>query len=354
MTAVSIPLYARPALQTNRYIRNGLYPDALATTFMQEETNRILHQRMKSWSFFSPLDAIPSAGGGATLRARWRARIHTSSQHSYMFVRFVMASSRNATNPYSFVRFTVAGSGPSSGDATMYYGAQSASDPDTPKYFGVGNVPINDGSAVIELLPDTGYEIGFYDYDNARLVSATMWEIPKLPDTDNGYINSGVQAGSPIYDAQRAATIPALRTAWKRNAAPLITWSVNQDSEAATANGAAKNVVDTSITTVSTASPGFTVDGRYRSTVRRAASGVPCIMYAYLDGSGAATIGNLLLKDSSGTTLATCSLTGTTAGWVSSGAFYIPATLAKYDLMVSQTNIGTASAFAASVFQHEA
>lgn len=357
MTVVLIPLFARPPLQTNRYIRNGLYPDALATTFMQEETNRILHQRPKSWSFFTPIDAVP-ATAGAGARTRWRAFIHTSSLHSYMQIRLVVASAKAATtNPYADVRFSLAGSALIDSEATLYYGSGDASDVDAPDFFGGGDTTTETStvSHVIDTLtPDQDYEVSFVDYDGARIVSACMWEIAKLVDTDNGYIQSGVQAGSPIFDEHREDMVTLLRTAWKRNAGPLITWSVTQDSAAVTsATAISKNVVDTSVTTVSGASPGFTVDLRYRSTVRRASLGVPCRMRAYHKGNAGTVVGNVLLKDSTGATLATCTTSSTTAAWTDSGLFYMPATLAKYDLQLNQTNIGTHTLYAASIYQME-
>ena len=347
MTTVNFPAFARPPIDAMRFARNNYFPEAGYITRLQEETNQIVGYRVKSWSFAGPCGSIPATDPAQ--RTRWRCFLHTSSHHSYMWVRFVVASSGVTTNPFVRADFVRSG-GSSDGSADFYFGNNSAAVNDTPAYFGIGNVTTDGSGTLAELVADTDYELTLSDIQGARLVAACVYEIAKTPDTSNGYIEAGLQAGSPIYDAHRAAVVPALRTAWKRNGAPLITWSSNTDAAAPTnATATDKNIIDAN-TTVSSATPGFTLDLTHRSTVRRASSGVPCVMRVY--GLKSVNNGLVKLKDSGGTTLATATVTSTTGSWVSSGAFYLPATQAKYDITHSNSS-GSVTTYAVSVMQYE-
>lgn len=342
MTTVGFPGYARKAWLTSRNFINGNYPEANAMTFLQEEANRIAGLRLKSWSFCSPIASVPAAGGAS--RQRWRMFIHTSTHCRFMWVRTLAMPSNNTGNPIVTVSFTLAGGGAPSAVAEFQYGAST--DSDTPNTVSAGTTLTTNAAQFVELDPDTDYEINVTETTNARALAVCLWENPLEPDTDNGYILNGVSAGTNVYDAHRAGLIPLLRNSYLANGAPLITWSADTDSAEYDAAGEA-NILDGS-TTVTTATAGFTIDCTYRGTVSRA--GVPCRMRAYIEK--ASGTGSVLLKDSSGTTLATATSSGASAAWFDSGVFYLPETLAKYDLYGKvNSGIGNTHVYAVAVYQ---
>lgn len=346
MTAVNFPSSARGALTTLKPFRNGRYPDALYHSYVAEEANRVAFYCVKSWSFASPIASVPSAGGVST--TRWRAFIHTSTHCRYAWVRFLTMPSNNTGTPVSVAQFTPAGSGVPSAECSFYPGAQT--DSDLVSTITPGQARTIYGGAFVDLDADTDYEIQIVDQDNCRTLAVSVFEIGLQRDTDNGYIENTFVGGQEILDTHRSSLIGLTRDIWLRNGAPLITYSSSTDATAY-ANTGTRNILDAS-TTVTTSTPGFTIDCRYRSTLRRASSGVPCIMRAYL--KTAATTGAALLKDSSGATLATCTTSSATAAWVSSGAFYLPATTAKYDLYGSTVaGLGNTTVYAVSVYQLE-
>ena len=348
MTTVLIPRSAHKALQTNAYLRNGLYPNAHATAPLMDDTNRILQFRCKEVAAF----ARPISGIGALVV--WRAKYHSSTQVSQLWARLVIARYYNdgvPSEPYGSVKIYNAAVQIGYGDFT--YGSSPALVTDTPAFFGVATIPIRTLAAydTILVVPvDTDLEIMVSGLDNGRLVACDIYEVTKAADTTNGYVSPGINGGAPIYDNHRGDIVPLLREAWKNNAGHLFNWSSHTDATAPTnAVGGSLNIIDGS-SSVSAASPGWTLDLTNRSTVRRAADGVPCIMHVYAKTTG--TTGSILLKNSAGTTLATCTTTSPTAAWLSSGAFFLPATVAKYDVTHTVT-AGVTTTYAVSVMQWE-
>ncbi len=335
MSVVIFPGSARPAMTTLRRFRNGRYPEVGPVTFMQEEANRIAAYRTKSWSF----TGAGSATAGGPSFVRWRAFIHTSPLHRYMWCRFLCINTGTTGNPTVTVSFAKAGFAPSAFCTFSY-------DPDTEGY-AVGQVRTTDGVLPVELDADADYEVTVSESTGSPIcVGLCMWEQALAHTTENGYIKNGVAAGQDITDNHRGDMFSLLRGQWLDGGSSLITWSCDGDSNVYDASGE-KNVLDATSTTVTAATPGWTIDARYRGTLRR--TGVPCIMRAY--ASKASGTGSVLLKDSGGSTLATCSVSSSTASWLSSGVFYLPATKEKYDIFGKVlTGISNVKVFAVSLY----
>lgn len=364
MSTVNAPKFLRPALQTNQFMRNGgFYPDARAQTFMNEETNRICLWRTKEVATFSvPIASIPALA--STSRPRWRFVIHSSPFARFLWLRCVSAQVAigSGTGPAGgdpFVKLLVQTVVPATvGTAEFHYGANPTAGAtiDTPAFFGEGLIPLNDGTNFVAIPADTDLYCTISD-EGSRAVCCTVYETALEPTTLNGYLESGVVAGAPIYDEDRGDMATILRTAWKRGAAHLANWSTDTDATAPTnATSTNKHIIDGSAPPVTAAKPGWTIDLTNRSTVRRAASGVPCIMQVFAKHSvGGATAGVVMLLDSGGGVITSVAGFGTVAGWKSSGAFFMPATVAKYDLFFNNNSIaGTITPYAVSLYQYEA
>lgn len=353
MSTVSFPGYARKARQAIKRLRNGRYPEASVVTFMQEETNRIAMYRVKGWSFFQSIGAIPATDAS---RDRWVFAFRSSTHASYLWVRFIMAPSNVATN--ASARLQIRDSADAIvAEATAHGGNQTASD--TPANFDIINVPTNDGTAVVTIDPDTDYFAYVTDLSGGRVVACVVWEVAMLPDTANGYLSNGVVAGQDIFDNHRGDMTSMLRNTWK-NGTPLITWSADTEAGQATNNtGTDKNIIDDS-TAVSVASPGFTLNLTNHSTLRRSdidAACVPCIMKVYGDTSGGGTVGTIKLKDSGGNTVATVTITAVASAddWYTSAPFNLIDALDKYDITSAvASGAGTVSTWAVSIYAYEA
>jgi len=114
---------------------------------------------------------------------------------------------------------------------------------------------------------------------------------------------------------------------------------------------ATKNLIDDTSTTVSAATPGAELDLRYRTTLTRAAWGVPVRFWVYAASSVANDTGVVQILDSAGSAKLTIPITGTTARWyVTDG--YLPATDAKYDPHRGGNTTGTLDVYAFTVLEY--
>ncbi len=349
MSGVTFPTTARKSLPTLARFRNGLYPEAGAHSFIMEEANRLVALRGKQWAFTCPLDNV-HVKAGAFLQ-RWRAFAHTSSHCRYAYVRFLTVPSNDDGSVTSTVTFTVAGDGAPSASVFFQYGATA--DSDTLDTLEPGQVrTTSDGIAIVDLLPDTDYEISVYDAGNARTAAVCIFEVALQHTTDNGYVTSGVVAGQPILDSHRGDVAPLLRTAWKRNGTPLITWASDVDASSPTRTSATiANLIDGVTGAPTAATAGFTLRLAHRSTIRRAATGIPCIMKVYGSCAGVGN-GHVYLTDSSGTDVADVELDSSTEQWFEI-AFDLPATDGKYDLRFNGDGVNLLTVRAVSVYQYE-
>ena len=342
MSSINVSFAAKLAIATRRWIRNTRAPAAEAQNLMADLANNAAFVRAKPvFQYSADLSAIPASS--ATERTRWRFAFHAQPFTQYLRVQMLLAL-RDVFVPikaYGQMKVTDA-AGTVVGVALVRYGGTGLGSPsDVPSEFG-GAVPVTvsdvaTGTSLITLEPDADYFVEFADFQYARLVSAAVWEISLLPDTDNGYATNTTGAGSPIYADQRGLIAQTARLLHRRYASQLWNWTA--DSTALTLTATETNVVDSTSTTVTTTTPGVTLDMSRRVTLRTAAQGVPVVMWAYfasVTGSASA-----ILKNSAGTALVTA--TASSAGWVR-GTGYLPAASGKYDLHGSRTTAGTLGA----------
>ncbi len=346
MSTVIFPSTARVAMKSLGRFRNGMYPDADPVAFLQQEANRIVAYRGKSWSVCAPMEA-PPAGGGAS-RTRWRMFIHTSTHCRYVAVRVLSVPSNNAGNPISRVAFIIAGDPAPSATADFAYGATTADDvPDT---IAVEQTRPLSGATLVDLLPDTDYEIHVDDIDNARTLAVCLFEVGLEHTTENGYIANGVVNGQNITDDHREQMTGVLRDAWLRNGAPIITWSSDVDSASPTRTSATiANLID-GVTGSPTAAPaGFTLSLAHRGSLRRGAN-IPCGMRVYGKCAGVGS-GHVYLTNSAGTDVADCEIDLSTEQWFTTGAFDLPAVDGKYDLRFNSDGSNLLTVRAVSLYQ---
>jgi len=333
-------------LHVRRYVRNGLIPHAIFESEVGAALNfcgAVRNRELFSWGV--PLTSIPGAGGD---RVRWRAAAHTGPLLRRL--RATICAARNdadALEPSCTIYVTNADQSVTYGSAEFVYGNNFGTAPgNTPDEFGIGELIIGGVPA------DTDVYLRIDDNDHGRIVSVTIHEESKKLLASNGYLlPSVVSVGGPIDDARRGSSYALATSLWKRGAAHLFNWTVDLDaSKITTTGGTFKNIVDNSSTSVSAATPGWTLDLRYCRTLGQTT--VPCVFKCY----GSATVGDtaeVSLVDSGGSPVATISVNSPTNGWFSA-TVNLPATLAKYDVHYADPDGGTISLGACSLYQYAA
>jgi hypothetical protein len=363
MSGVTVTKQAHPLIQVNQWVRNGKIVAAELQSRIAETIGHAAYSRPKL--VFHRAAPISGAAGGANIpsstsgtRTRWRFAWRSGPYARYVYVQMEMApqNSGAAGDPYGLLEVSD-GTGTVIGKSEAHWGNSDGTYTDVPRNFG-GSIrqlvdPTTQDLTVVEIEPDTDYWGVFYDVNYGRIVAAQVWEFSLGADTDNGYPVNAHAVGSPVLVSHRETPAQMARTLWKKGGAHLINWCADTDATAPTTSSAQagyENVISGS-SSVSAASPGWTLDMRKRTTLSRAALGVPVVMKV----TATSTAGNtatVRLVDSSGTTVLeqACDQAGE-FNYVTAG--YIPATLAKYDLHWG----GTSDAFtlySVNVYEYDA
>lgn len=337
------------AIQTNQWLRNGRYPDANFYAQFAAQVNHIIRWGCKEpFSWATPITSLASSSGTGATRDRWRFAFQTSRFVRELWVLGVMAPATAHSGADGRGVLTISDDpayAATVGTATFSGGSLGS---DTPKYFTPVFAPVveSDGS-IITIGSNTDHFGKFEEKGDGRLLSATVFEVAIIPDSAQGYIEDGgaIAYDSSILDKTRQAIADALRGLWLNNGAQAWNWTVEYNAITRTLP-TPLNVVDTTSTAVSAATPGATLDLRLRSTKRRGT--VPMVIQAF--GSNAGNAGSVVLKDSSGTILATIAI-NSAAQWYQA-PFNAPATLAKYDIQFAAT-ASTTNLFAVSIYPLE-
>lgn len=337
MTTVPVdPQFAR-MLQPNFLCRNGQVVGVHTENAMRRHTNQIMAYRGKTF-FNSPggLGSIPSSAGA--LRARFRFRGYTSQTSRRISVHVIMARVDNPTpddDPYVLFTETISG-----GTLEFHYSGLGSADVPSDFTYMTGTMDVDSG---------TDIACEFYDVHDARLVSAMVYEELLPPDTANGFMQP-IGAGTNILDSHRQQLALNLYNIWESRGSQVWNWTADTAATAFTnATTTAKNLIDSSVTTVSAASPGATIDMTGKATRRQESTGVPVTIWVY--ASATTSTGAVRLVNSAGSTLYSILITAGAAAWYSTTG-YLPASSAKYDLHGVAGAAGTITVHAVSIFEY--
>lgn len=331
MSVVVVPKQYLKFMQERRWVTNGRAPQADLYTVLATQANQAVAYRRKEMFRAGGLANALSSVAPPSTRTRWRFRGHTGPMTSRLVViLMVLPASSAVTSPYVSVNITDGGT--YNVTKTFYFGSTGTG----------GSNPSDVGTTKLYFpgVPSDAEIYGtFTDKDGARLVSAVVYEEALATDTANGYSDQNFAAQQPIYDSHRSAIAQLAGNMWTRGAAHAWNWSADQDSSATVVTGATLNVIDGTSTTVTTSTPGATLDMRYKNSV--GLSSVTCTFAVYAN-MGLGT-GSVILKDSSGVAIATATI-GTTLQWYTATAL-LPAVSAKYDVHATCVNTMTVYAF---------
>ncbi len=340
MPLVPVSPLILPLIQPAAYARNGMVVPTVAVQAAAHGANQVLRLRTKEL-YSSPglVESLMTASAGTN--TQYRAMVHTGPNVSQIryFVTVARCAASDTGDPYVTVATTTfAGAAIDSTTISIGQNNSVADCPDEWHEY-TGTLDVNDNDYNL---------INFSTTDHARIVHAMAIESPTKADTIAAALTDGYANGAPIYDDDRAAMQAALDLKWRRGAAHILNWHAT--AARTTTSATATNIIDNSSTAVSGSTPGVTLDMRYKARLGLASTGVTCILCAF--GSIAAgSNGQLLMKDSGGTTLATIGLFSTTPGWVS-GTVILPATKAKYDFQF-KTAASTFTLNDISLFERE-
>jgi hypothetical protein len=348
MSTVIVPQYAQRALPTNRWMRNGRYPDASVQNLLASQANHAAKFLTKEvFSYSCPLASIPSSDD----RDRWRFAWRSGPYARYLWMHVVYMA--NHTDPLGADAVLTVASGVSAiGTATVTYNHAPGSD--TPAYLGTGDALLESAGAVVELTANTEYQGLVSDVDG-RLVAISVFETSIEATTANGFV-SDVQGGAPIFDEDRADVTAILRNMWKQGGAHLLNWTVdNQASPRTTTSATEANLIDTALTGGSSYgpnAPGFLIDFSNRTRLKDGGPKIEVWVYA----SKGTSNGIVQLVTDSSDAIAAVTISGT-AAWYSIAAtvdvgLFSDAANAFCHLLFSSGG-GTLSVYAVSVYQFE-
>ena len=337
-----------------RHARNGKPPDVGLLNKFSEAANQSILYRGKE--VFRGLGMVGTGGGsilssaGAGDRARWRFAFHTSVYTGTLMAVVAMAPQDSGYTTNSACRIDIlTGAGAVAGTATFNYGTNPGGTSPS-----LGIAYMKPSQQYIEgLTPDTDYYGIVYDVDNGRTFACSIFELPSMTENSAGYMPQNLTAESSILDVYRSKLATITYNQWRRAAATVFNWSVDDQGTARTTTSAtAVNVIDGSSTTYAAAIPGYTLEMSRKARRSTLSAGVPVRIQAYMACSSASN-GVVHLRDSAGTIVGT--LTNTlgagTAGWISTTCS-LAVSEAKYYLTF-QTAAGTLSLYAVSCYEYE-
>lgn len=358
VAAVPASKGASPPIQADRWARCGKHPNAQLMNLMSEAANQgVLYRSKEVFSGADRIDPFHSISSVSTDRPRWRWAFCTGPYSHSLYAVVVMRPPNNGLDHNTYTRIDIEDSGGSivatrdfiyGNDPTNGSGGNGA----WPYYKVV--------TGFIEgVQPSTEYTGVATDIDYGRVLSCTIFDLPSLTENFNGYLPENVGTHSAIVSSYRENIATILYNLWRKGAAQVWNWSVNdQTSPRTTASSTPKNIIDTSVTTVSAASPGITLDMRKKARASQD-TGVPVKMKAYLKMSATSllTDAGVKLVDSAGATVLSISdLAGVT--FSTSEAWYeatgvLPEAVDKYDLQFWSNGTETLSLGAVSIYEYE-
>lgn len=320
---------------------NGMYPSATYYAKIVGAQNHITaHRHREVYALTRELGNGSYGYSGTTTISRFRFR----SGYGAKIARVVMILGRDNTGGVAAspsAKVTVGGTdvGP------FYYGQSAVATDDEPSNLSVF-------SGTISITPATVYECSVTAVDYARVMGVSVHEIGEstVDETTNYFSSWRPGANTPIYDAPIGRILEGLSKTWRQNGGTVAHWGRINGAARTRSAASALNLIDGTSTTPSASTPGWTLDMRYRNSQRRTTVPIEFSVYGSVAGGGSGTVS---IVDSSGTAMATATISSGTAQWFTATGT-LPATVAKYDLVVTGDGANTTSVYAVSLAEYEA
>lgn len=359
--ALPTPPLAPPPIPLRRWSRNGKHPNAELANRINAAANAAALYRSKE--VFSICAPVFSGNGSFYVNGDlWHFAFHTGPHTTALFARLAMnVPFASASNSYATVKI---------------YSDASLSTLVASQDFEYGSAPGGGGSPYVwqtlsaidkfitGISADTDYYGVISSHNNAYVLAASIVDCPSFTESGyGGYLATNYTTHTPILAIDRERPQTLMRDVWKRGGSKVLNWAVTPGNAPAgsdsngtyrsitTTSATGTNILNLSSTTVSTSTPGWTVDMRFKDRISQS-SGVPCVMKAYGRNATGADL-NVVLKDSSGATVAAVNGFTGSDSW-KSATLNLPATLAKYDIQYFTTVPGARGyLYAVSIWEQE-
>jgi hypothetical protein len=333
-------------MSPKQYVQPKLVPGANYQQRMAREYATIakFRQKMVACHYGQVVDIADSNGVGPDARLRFAG--HTDPFASELRVRVGIARA-NYTPPEfpsgepTDCRVAVEVVGSSSGTNTYYYnvgvsGGGASSDVPDEWVWPTLRCPVS---------PAEDIDVTVSVEDQCRLITASAWCLGSSSDDLYKLDITNAVRGGPIVDASREEMASGLTAKWARGATGLITWNEADGGIALAPSTTYTNAIDLSSTSVTSATPGWTLDLTRHNTVAQAE--VPVILRCYVSSDG----GKVRLASSVGMLL---EITGiNSVGWYEV-AGTLPATSTKMDLQIARVGGAISMAiYAASLYEYQ-
>lgn len=295
--------------RTTRYMRNGIAAPAVGGRQLANQVNTLLARRLRPLAQYSNVYGL-------------HADFDSASTSDLTCLRFAFR-----TGPVtSLLRWQLAAlpllGVPTSSDVTVYLtlttgltgGGTSSTTTLAFSHAATGSTltadDLNWQQAGITVSPDTYYRAEIHRTNLARIVSSSLFEVmPLTMDTTIHTIANDASTyfnGAPITQAQVEDLDLSADKVWRRGH-PLGWWTTDiPGDERSRTSGTAANMIDQTIGTPTSISPGWPVGLPYAGSLDSA--NVPVIFWAYAECSGGT--GAVTFRDQSNTTLGTISPIG--------------------------------------------
>lgn len=254
-------------------------------------------------------------------------------------------SSAGTTAPYVRIAVTIPGGATSTFSPDMRPGGTENAFTDAPNEWGFYQSDVT-------VAPNTTYEGLITQGDYARILGLVIYEEASAVSDDSvDYFNEQQpQAAQKIFDAHRQRLL-GTSNMWKRNGGLICHWSQEGFIERSRTSATAINLIDNSTTGTPTANtPGWTIDGAYRTTLSRSVISAKLAVYASMS-SGSGTV---RITDTGGTSAISVTVNNATPQWFTGTGTIVAATGKKYDPMFLSDGTNVLEVYAVSLYEYEA
>jgi hypothetical protein len=355
---------AQPPIQVRRWVRNDKHPDADLENQKQEHINQCAMLRTKQ-IFIGMGNVTTGPGVNKAGWPRWRFAFHTGPLAHALYVRSVQGIPFDIS-PNAYIQMDLYSDATEStlvSSTQFHYGGDALNGGGS---LGWQNMRVID--KYVDVVADTSYYAVIRNVNSARNLSCAVIELASMTQNNSGYLAQNLVAQGNILDVYREKQANLIKSLWKRGGSQVLNWTTepgnlfpsgsgpapNWDYKF-TSSATATNILDLTSTTISAATPGWTIDMTGKARLMQPL-GAPCLMkvFAYCD---VGATGIVELKDSAGNVVASVAVTATTPQWTASAAFNWPASSAKYDIHYRRTSGAGALGmylWAVSVYEYEA
>ena len=346
------------AIQHRRYALNG---DIVYGALVKKIADALNWTALYSRKFVGMVSQnfANVAAGAAGTTSVWRFYMHTGFGVRRLRFRVLMAPTTTAAavDPYMDVQVTESGGGTTTSTG-FHFAGYSTSTTIVPSECSGGEIP------PVTVTDNTTYEILVRAIDYARPLAICIFEegAARISAADEVGVDAQVGVGSPLLDDQHDDWATSAVYLWQKNAAQLISWNAGKltgpgPSNPSRANSATyRNLIDSSSTTPSAATPGFRLDLQYRNRSTPGAT-VPVVMAVWAQRTaGAGTVADNRVRLYDGTNEIVVSGIGNTAQWYTTTGTMAASDNVKWDPQArTAVDAGgdTIEVSAIALYQHE-